>query len=367
MRILIDIAHPGHVHLFKNLYFELKSIHKIWVTVKDIPIAIQLLEHYNIPYQKLGTKKDHILAKAYSQLHYNYLIYRLVRKNNIEIGIGSSLALAHVSAISSMNSIILDDDDDHVQPLFVKFGHPFADYLVSPASLIGKRKKKNTIFYNGFHELAYLSPNRFVPDARVLKELNIDISEKFFVLRFNRFMAHHDIGHRGISLEQKLRIISFLKKHGRIFITSEGDLEPELMDYQLKINPEKIHSLLAFSQMFIGDSQTMTSEAAVLGVPSVKCNSFAGKLSVPNELEDTYALCYAFQPRRFDEFLDKIKDLLELNGRNEEWKKRRLKMLKDKIDLSDFLIWMISNYPESVTSTSINTDLLAQFRLNETN
>lgn len=73
--------------------------------------------------------------------------------------------------------------------------------------------------------------------------------------------------------------------------------------------------------MFIGDSQTMTSEAAVLGVPSVKCNSFAGKLSVPNELEDTYALCYAFQPRRFDEFLDKIKDLLELNGRNEEWKK----------------------------------------------
>jgi len=38
----------------------------------------------------------------------------------------------------------------------------------------------------------------------------------------------------------------------------------------------------------------MTSEAAMLGTPSLKLNSFAGKLSVPNELEQKYQLCYSF-------------------------------------------------------------------------
>ena len=42
--------------------------------------------------------------------------------------------------------------------------------------------------------------------------------------------------------------------------------------------------------MFIGDSQTMTSEAAVLGVPSLRCNSFAGRISYINEQEFKYGL-----------------------------------------------------------------------------
>ena len=44
----------------------------------------------------------------------------------------------------------------------------------------------------------------------------------------------------------------------------------------------------------------MTSEAAILGVPALKCNTFAGRLSVPNELEQKYGLCYAYQPCEFD-------------------------------------------------------------------
>ena len=60
----------------------------------------------------------------------------------------------------------------------------------------------------------------------------------------------------------------------------------------MPIPPESIHSLLYYAKMFIGDSQTMTTEAAILGTPALKCNTFAGKLSVPNELEEKYNLCY---------------------------------------------------------------------------
>jgi len=45
MNILIDIGHPGHVHLLRNTYFELlKNGHFIIVTVKDISSAKHLLQ-----------------------------------------------------------------------------------------------------------------------------------------------------------------------------------------------------------------------------------------------------------------------------------------------------------------------------------
>ena len=41
MNILIDIAHPAHVHLIKNVYKVLcKKGHNVVVTVKDIPVAV---------------------------------------------------------------------------------------------------------------------------------------------------------------------------------------------------------------------------------------------------------------------------------------------------------------------------------------
>ena len=122
----------------------------LWVTVKDIPIAKVLLEKYNIAYINIGEKRDSLSGKALAQLNYNYKVLRLVIKNKIEIGVGTSITLTHISKLTKMKSILLDDDDDDVQPLFVKYAHPFADTILSPSSLIGHRKSKKTIFYSRF-------------------------------------------------------------------------------------------------------------------------------------------------------------------------------------------------------------------------
>jgi len=58
-------------------------------------------------------------------------------------------------------------------------------------------------------------------------------------MRFNAFTAHHDIGIKGISLEQKNQLINILEPYGKIFITTEKDIEPEFKKYQLTISPEK--------------------------------------------------------------------------------------------------------------------------------
>ena len=97
---------------------------------------------------------------------------------------------------------------------------------------------------------------------------------------------------------------------------------------------------MAYSSMFLGDSQTMTSEAAVLGVPALKCNTFAGRLSVPNMLEQRFDLCYAYQPQQFEEMYSHIGRLLARDPEElkNEWQEKRQRMLVEMIDPTEFFV-----------------------------
>ena len=279
MNILIDIGHPAHVHLYRNFYSEMKARgHKLIVTVKNLRSATELLDIYGIPYMLIGARGGTLAAKAIRQDQFDLSLIRIAKQFSIDIGLGSSISLAHASRFCRMKSVIFDDDDDRVQPLMVKFGHPFADLIVSPSSLERARASVKALFYPGYHELAYLHPARFRPDPVVLTDAGIKPGERYFLMRFNAFRAHHDKGVRGLSAEQRLGLVKQLEPHGRVFITTEADIEPELAAFQLRVSPEKAHSLLSFATLFIGDSQTMTSEAAVLGVPALRCNTLAGSI-----------------------------------------------------------------------------------------
>ena len=110
MRILIDIGHPGQVHLFRNFISLLRTNgHDVFVTVKEIPTAIQLLDAYGISYKSLGKKFDSVFLKGLSQLKFNYNLYRHVRQNRIDLAIGSSITITHVSLFHKMKAIVLDE------------------------------------------------------------------------------------------------------------------------------------------------------------------------------------------------------------------------------------------------------------------
>lgn len=361
MNILIDINHPAHVHLLKNTYAQLcNKGHNILVTVKDIPSAIELLNIYQIPFIHLGKKYDGIIHKGFDQIKYDVELCRIIRNHKIELLVGSSMTITHAGFLTRTTSVVLDDDDDSAEPLFARFAHPFANVILTPDAI--KRKAKNTLYYAGTHELAYLHPNYFTPDQTVIRQLGLNTSDPFFVLRFNAFKAHHDIGKGGLTPEQKRRLVTLLSDKGRVFITTERDIDPEFKKYQLQMPAEKIHSLLYYATMFVGDSQTMTSEAAILGTPALKCNSFAGLLAVPNELENKYGLCYCYRQDRVDDMFSKIAELLSMPNLKQEWQRRRQKMLSDKIDVTAFFTWFIENYPESAKVMRENPDYQRRFR-----
>lgn len=361
MRILIDIGHPAHVHLLKNVAKNLAADGcKVFFSVRDIPVAKRLMNVYGMEFIDLGRKRDSILGKAWTVLRQDYMLLDFVRKNKIDIGLSSGIVLPHVSLFSQMKAFKFDDDDDFVEPLVVKFGHPFSDIVFTPDSIV--RKSKHTLYYAGTHELAYLHPNCFSPDKSVLGRAGIQEGERFFIMRFVAFKGHHDVKQEGLTLEQKRSLIELMKPFGRILITSEREESPEFEQYRVPVPPEDIHSLMAFASLFVGDSQTMTSEAAILGVPAIKCNTFAGRLSVPNELEDKYGLCYSYQPSEFTRFYEHVRCLLESTETQRIWQKKRKRFLEDKIDVSAFFTWFIENYPQSKSIIKENPDFQLRFK-----
>jgi predicted glycosyltransferase len=204
--------------------------------------------------------------------------------------------------------------------------------------------------YPGYHELAYLHPNRFTPNPEVLKEIGLTENDKFFVVRFVSWEASHDIGQKGLSLEDKRKLIDTLKPYGKIIITSEKPLPEEFEEYKMRICPTKMHDLLYYATLLYGESATMSSECAVLGTHSFFIY-FAG-LGNTDEQEKKYNLVYNYKTDResINSSFERLNELLQIDNLKELGRMKREILLKDKIDVTQFLIDLIEN--ESTTNSS---------------
>jgi len=362
MNVLVEISHPAHVYKLLATIKELSGKgHKVIVVTKKVKSITYLLSKFDVEFIVLGSKKDSLLGKAVMQLWYNLRCLLLVKFNRVDLMIGSITA-AFLTRITKIPSLLFDDDDDEVEPLIVKYVHPYISLILSPDALKDMRARKDTIYYAGYHELAYLHPNRFTPDPSVLAEIGLKEGDVFFVMRFNVFKAHHDVGVEGLSIENKRKIISILEKRGKVFITTERNIDEEFLKYQLKLAPEKVHSLLYYATMFIGDSQTMTSEAAMLGTPSIRSNSFVDRIEYLEEEEHKYQLTFGFVPTDSEAMFTKLDELLSIKNLKAEWQLRRQLMLNDKIDVTAFYVWFIENYPQSLSVMNENPDYQYNFK-----
>jgi predicted glycosyltransferase len=360
MNVLIDINHPAQVHYFRNLYFALLPQHKVYISSKDIPIIARLLSAFDIPFISYGKKSSSLLGRATSQVKYDLECLRMLNQLDIDIALGSSVSNVHAALLTKAISIATTDSDLSVLPFSAKFVYPFADYLMTPDALAFQKHPKQ-ICYPGYQELAYLHPNRFTPDSSVLADCGLSEGDVFFILRFTAFKAHHDVGMYGLSKSQKWELVKLLEPYGKVMITSEVN-DPDFKQYAVPISPEKMHSLLYYASMLVCDSQTMTTEAAILGTPAFRCNTFAGKLTVIEEVEKLYDLAYSYHPRNFNWMLKKIRCLLENGDYKSEWAEKRAIMLRDKIDVTAYWAWLINNAPKALKDTKNGKVDFDQFR-----
>ena len=342
MRILIDIGHPGHVHLFKNFAWEMqKKGHKILFSCRDKEFETYLLEKYGFKYKSFGKKYKKLTGKLFGLLKFDMqmIAIALQFKPDIFLSHGSMYA-AHASAVLRKPHISFEDTFNMEQ---VKLYSPFTEVILVNDFKNPPLNSNNVITYNGYHELAYLHPNQFTPNREIFSILNIKEDEPYVIIRFVSWDASHDAGQGGLTLEYKEKIIATLSKQINVFISSEGELPDALKPYQIKIPAEKMHDALAFATLFIGEGATMASECAMLGTPSIYVNTLD-----PLTIKEQEAYGLLFDYRNAKGVLEKALELLNQKNLKEEFQIKKEKLLSDKIDVTAFTVWFVEHYPNSI-------------------
>ena len=350
MKFLFHLGHPAHFHLFKNtISFLKKHSHKVIVVIKKKDVLEDLLIENQIEYINIlpNGRKDGIFFMTLGQLKQNYYLFKIAKREKPDLMIGTSVSISHIGKLMNIPSFNFSEDDAEIVPLYTKLAYPWATRIIAPnVCSVGKWENKK-IGYNGYHELAYLHPEHFTPSLEIANQY-IDTNQPYFIIRFTKLSAHHDIGIKGLSNELAINIIKILNKHGKVYISSERELNDELEKYRIKIKSNDIHHIMAFCDLYICDSQTMAIESGVLGVPFIRYNDFVGRISCLEELENEYQLGYGVKPSDDDTLINTINNFFKVNNRKEIYKTRRIRMLNNTINVSSFINELLINYKKYI-------------------
>jgi len=350
-RFLFFLVHPAKFHFHKVQINELKKRgHKVDVVIIKKDILEELVKSEGWNYKNIypeGRKIKflHVYLSAFISIFRT--VFRLIKftsgkKYNLMIGDLTSI----LGRLKNTPSIYATDDVLAAVPEQAIFFQT-ANFIVAPKITNLGRFKSKKISYNGYKALAHLHPNHFTPSRKYLQK-NLREGQKFYIIRCTGFQATHDINKKGISNEILFEVIKILEQKGKIFISSERDLPKELIQYELKINKNDINHYIYYADLFISDSTTMSTEAAILGTPSVEFDEYFYEIDQMIELEKKYKLIHCYKTSNVKGFLKKIIQLSSNPEIKSEYQKRRKSLLKEKIDVSSFLIWLFENYPKSV-------------------
>ncbi len=300
------------------------------VLSREKECANDLLKAYDISYTSISTLRKGTCYLLVEMLIRNWRMWIAARRFNPEVLVGiMGVTIVQVGKLIRKPAIVFYDTEN--ASLTNRVVYPLAHSICTP-TCYEERVKGHHLTYPGYHELAYLHPTRFTPDPSVLKKLGLDPDEIYFVVRFVSWQASHDLGETGLNLDFKRTLIAQLAEQGRVLITSEEPLPEDLQAYQFSLKPEHMHHVIAFSNMLVGESATMASEAAVLGIPAIFISD-TGR-GYTHEEENEYGLVFNYKRNQPQEILTKVDELLNIPM--EHFQQLRERLLKDKVDTTQW-------------------------------
>ena len=346
MKCLFFLGHPAHFHLFKNIIKKLEENgNETLVLIKSKDILEELCLNEGIKFKNVYKKQrgKSTLGILISFLYKYIGISKNIRRFRPDILIGSEPTLPHLGKLFRIPSFVFSEDDTHIIPQFAKIAYPFVTEIISPISCdTGKWDFKKTA-YDGFHKLTYLHPSQFQPNQNVIDSLPKD----YFIIRTTNLSAYHDTNKKGISEDILEKLITILQPHGAVYITSEKAVSNKFHKHLLKTNPNDIHTVLSNAKIYIGDSQSMAVESALLGTPGIRFNDFTKEIGVLNELEEKYGLTKSIAIMHEEKLYKVVKEMLEMEDLKIRQHEKLKTLLQDKINVCDFFVWYIKSYPES--------------------
>jgi predicted glycosyltransferase len=332
-RVIFDVGHPAHVHLFRRAAHAMQAQgHDILFTALDREIILHLLDQFGLPYEVTYKRRKGRFAMLAELLLRTLATLRIARRFRADLLLSFGNPTVGLPAWLLRKPYIALTDTEHATEQHRLF-KPFATLIATPDVFTVDMGPKQ-VRYNGYHELAFLHPDVFTPDPTHMQPLGLKPGDPFFIVRFVAWRATHDVGQRGFSLEQKHALLGELARHGKVLLSVEGDVDPEFLPYVTHFPPEVIHHLLAYATLYVGEGASMASEAAVLGTPSVYVNTLM--MGYIRDLQDTYSLLYRYTDG--EPALAKVRELLATPDLKPVWAERRARMLREKINPTPRLV-----------------------------
>ena len=356
MKLLVYLGHPAQYHFFKNIVNELKKRHQIRYLIKTKEVLEPLLIGDKVEYKNIlpEGRKSTRPGIVWGLIKREIRVLGEALRFRPDLMLGTDPSLAHIGKMLRIPTLTTLEDDVHVIYDLAKITFPFSKYIIAPDSCDCGKWNAKKISYTGYMKLAYLHPNCF--------KHTFDSKEKTALIRLSNLDAFHDAGIKGFNESFLKQIIEKLSLEYKVLVSSEKPISPWFDKYVLKINPNDIHQVLFQASILISDSQSMTMEAAMLGIPSIRYSDFAGRIGVLEELERKYQLTTGVKPGNPEKLNQTLETLLSIPDLRKEFQKRRKRMLEDKIDVSKFFIWLIEEYPESIKKMNEDPDFQYNFR-----
>ena len=323
MKILFDIKHPAQLNLFKALSNELRA--------ENWDVTICYLQRGKLPniikseYAGFNTIPVGSSHGTRWSILWNGNIKRtlaflgLMRNNKYNICVAaSSIPLAFACKIAGIPVIQFYDDPERNQINHINAG--LSTQLFFPP--IVKKNHKISVF-NCLKEWSYLSPKRFRPDDKILRQYALQPHEYVFVREVSNKSFNYYNQQDGIislfagEISSDTKVILSLedKRNAHKYPAHWTILQEPVKD---------IHSLIYYSRLVISSGDSMAREGAMLGVASVYCgtrkmkaNELLMQLGILEHLPGGYAL--PFINSVITQKFDKEKQTATRNKLLEQW------------------------------------------------
>lgn len=346
MRVLVEILHPAHVHFFRNAISEwTRRGDEVLVLSREKDVANDLLRAYQVPFEsisRLGQTKLSLISEMLVR-DAKMLLHARRFRPDVLVGI-MGVTIAQVGPLIGRPALVFYDTEN--AKVTNRIVYPLSHSVCTPECYAAP-VNGNHVRYPSYHELAYLHPNRFVPDPEVVRAAGIDPKAPFFLLRFVSWQASHDVGEKGFTLAMKRELVRTLSARGRVLISSENPLPAELEEFRFVAPPEHMHHFIAHARMLIGESATMASEAAVLGVPAFYIAD-TGR-GYTDEQERRYGLVFNYKRDQAAQAFRKVTSLLDDDDFPGRVKAGHAKLMSERVDATT---WMMDYVDGVVAETS---------------
>lgn len=333
MRVLVDIVHPADVLFFLWPIRKLQAQGvEVLVLSRHKDVACQLLDEFGINHQPVTSARSGVLGLATELIKRDVAVLRAVRrfKPHVMVGFGG-VSISHAGYVTGIPAIsFYDSDTAGLQALVT---NPLISHVYVPNGYTGRLPRGRWSSFPGIKELSYFHPVSFEADQDLAVSLGLDESRSNIFVRSVAWRANHDLGKTGWSDRQIVALVEYLGSLGKVHVSSERQLPKALDAFAYRGSSRSVHHLLAFCDLYIGESATMAAESAVLSVPAIYTGT--DDVCYVGILERAGLLLRSRE--RDPDVLRRIAESALAESR-ESWRQKRDAFLAGSSSLADFIV-----------------------------